>query len=162
MNKITRTRTIQAPAGRVWNILADFSNVYVFHPLVDSSHSTNGQDTGLGAKRQCDLYNGGIALEEITAFDPERRHMEIAVEDGPGPFLGMTGAFTVTPLDDQSFSVRAELAFGTRDGVNAGDLAAAMEGVVESVLKGLDDHAVIGAMIGSGGEHLSTPAAMPG
>jgi len=161
MIKITQNRTIQAPADRVWDILADFGGVHVFHPLVETSQTTNGQKTGLGAERRCDLYNGGVAVEEITSSDAERRHMEISVADGPGPFEAMKGWFTVTPLGEKSCEVRADMEFNVKDGAEANSLKAMMEGAVESVLKGLDDHAVAGAIVGSGGQHLSTSAAMP-
>ena len=161
MIKIAKNRTIQAPADRVWEILADFGGVHIFHPLVESSRITNGQNIGLGAERRCDLYHGGVAIEEITSFDAELRHLGISVADGPGPFDAMKGWFTVTPLGDKSCEVRAEMEFNVKDGAEANDLKTMMEGAVESVLKGLDDHAVVGAIIGSGGQHLSTPAAMP-
>jgi len=102
MTKITQNRTIQAPADRVWDILADFGGVHFFHPMVESSPITNGQDTGLGAKRRCELYNGTEVNEEITLFNPERRNLVIAVNAPSPPIETMTGEFTVTPRSDSS------------------------------------------------------------
>jgi ribosome-associated toxin RatA of RatAB toxin-antitoxin module len=163
MTKIIQIRTIQAPADRVWDILADFGGVHIFHPLVESSRIINGQDTGLGAERRCDLYNGGEAIEKITSFDAERRHLVITVRDGPGPMEAMTGELTVTPVDDNSSEVRAGMEYRLTGGVageavDAEMMRAMMDGAVESVLKGLDDHAVAGTIIGNDGEHMSTPA----
>jgi ribosome-associated toxin RatA of RatAB toxin-antitoxin module len=163
MTKITQIRTIQAPADRVWDILADFGGVHIFHPLVESSRIINGQDTGLGAERRCDLYNGGEAIEKITSFVAERRHLGITVRDGPGPMEAMTGELTVTPVDDNSCEVRADLQYRLKGGaageaVDAEMMRAMMDGVVETVLKGLEDHAVTGAIIGNAGEHVSTQA----
>ena len=84
MTSISLSRTIQAPADRVWDILADFGGVHLFHPMVESSPVTNGQDTGLGAERRCELYNGAEANEEITSFNPERRNLVITVHE-PAP-----------------------------------------------------------------------------
>lgn len=163
MTKLTLFRTIQAPADRVWDILAGFGDVHLFHPMVESATIINDQDTGHGAERRCELYNGTEAIEEITSFNPERRNMVIAVHEAPGPMEAMTGEFTVTPVDDNSCEVRADMEYRLKGGaageaVDAEMMRAMMNGVVESVLKGLDDHAVTGAIIGNGGEHLSTPA----
>ena len=130
--------------------------------MVESSPVTNGQDTGLGAERRCELYNGTKANEEITSFNPERRNLVITVHKPAPPMEAMTGGFTVTPRGDSSCEVRANMEYGLIGGAlgeeEVDGLRAMMDGVVESVLKGLDDHAVTGAIIGNGGKHLSTPA----
>jgi hypothetical protein len=158
MTKLTLSRTIQAPADRVWNILADFGGVHLFHPMVESSPVTNGQDTGLGARRRCELSNGTEVNEEITSFNPERRNLGITVLEPAPPMEAMTGEFTVTPRDDSSCEVLAIMEYSLIGGALGKEeidgLQAMMEDVVESVLNGLDNHAIIGNM----GKHLSTPA----
>jgi ribosome-associated toxin RatA of RatAB toxin-antitoxin module len=155
--KFTQFRTIQAPADRVWAKLADFGGVHLFHPIVESSPILNGQDTGLGAQRRCDLYNGAEVFEEVTSFNPQRRNLEITVLEPSGPIEAMTGQLTVTPRGDNSCEVRADMEYSLEAGAEVDGLRAMMEGAVESMLKGLDDHAVTGALIGEGGKNLSTP-----
>ena len=162
MTKLTLSRTIQAPADRVWDILADFGGVQNFHPMVDTSPITNGQNTGLGAERRCELYNGTKVNEEITSFNPGRRNIGITVNQPDAPITAMTGEFTVTPRGDSSCEVLAIMAYDLIDGALAKEqidgLRGMMEGAVESVLKGLDDHAVTGAIIGNGAMDQSAPA----
>jgi len=163
MTSFTKSRTIQAPANRLWEILADFGGVYLFHPLVESSPITNGRGTGLGAARTCHLYNGAEVAEEITSFDPERRHLAITVRDPSGPIQSMGGEFTVTPINDVSCEVTAVMEYSLKGGVIGKAVDALlfrrmMERTIENVLEGLDDHAVTGAVIGEGGKHLSAPS----
>ena len=162
MTKLTLSRTIHAPADRVWDILADFGGVHVFHPMVDASPITNGQDTGLGAERCCELYNGTKVNEEITSFNPEHRNIGITVNQPDPPIEAMRGEFTVTPSGDGSCEVLAIMEYGLIEGAlekeQVDGLRAMMEGVVENVLKGLDDHTVTGAIIGNGGMHQNAPS----
>jgi len=162
MTNLTLTRTIQAPASRVWDILADFGGVHIFHPMVDTSPITNGQDMGVGAKRRCELYNGTMVDEEITSFNPERRNIAITVSHPAAPIEAMAGEFTVTSQGDSSCEVLATMEYSLIDGAltkeQTDGMRGMMEGAVQSVLKGLDDHAVTGAIIGNGAMDQSTPA----
>ena len=162
MTNFTLSRTIQVPADRVWDILADFGSVHIFHPMVDASPITNGQDTGLGAKRRCELYNGTMVDEEVTSFSPERRNIAITVNQPTPPIEAMAGEFTVTPQGASSCKVIAIMEYNLIDGAltkeQTDGLRGMIEDVVKSVLKGLDDHAVTGAIIGNGGMHPSTSA----
>lgn len=64
MTRVTREIRIDAPAGRVWEVLADFGGVYRYNPNVASSHATSETRQGVGASRHCDLTTSGVTLEE--------------------------------------------------------------------------------------------------
>jgi uncharacterized protein YndB with AHSA1/START domain len=49
---------IDAPAGKVWQVLADIGTISRWNPGVVASHVTTDQTTGVGAGRHCDLLKG--------------------------------------------------------------------------------------------------------
>lgn len=53
----------------MWETLADFGNVHLFHTMVERSRLIGGRQCGLGAKRTCEFYDGrGRVEEEITGW----------------------------------------------------------------------------------------------
>ncbi len=68
MHTFRVTRDLDHSATAVWELLANFADTYVYHPVVAFSESVNGQRTGLGAQRRCDLYSGGSVQERIVAY----------------------------------------------------------------------------------------------
>jgi len=82
MPQFIAKKTINAPLNKVWPLLDNFENIHVFHPGVNQSSSLNGQAKGLGAKRQCDFYDGGFAQEEVVIYKPEQEFMTVSVYGG--------------------------------------------------------------------------------
>jgi len=54
MSTFETSITINATVKKVWDVLGDIGNIYVWNPGVVHSHSTNDK-VGLGATRHCDL-----------------------------------------------------------------------------------------------------------
>lgn len=75
MSTFTVTRIINAPKNLVWEKLADFGNISMFHPMVARSHLIGGETCVLGAKRVCEFYGGkDRAEEEITSWREGQVH----------------------------------------------------------------------------------------
>ncbi len=71
MTEIVRTRDIDAPAGRVWAVLADFASIAAWAPNVDHSCTMKVQTIGLGAVRR--VQTGRLTLlETVTTWEPGR------------------------------------------------------------------------------------------
>ena len=49
MTKVSAEIVIDAPAERVWEVLADFGSVYKWAPGVTESHSTSSNNSGADA-----------------------------------------------------------------------------------------------------------------
>jgi len=93
MRKITSNLAVEAPIERVWEVLADFGNVYKMSPGVMHSRSTSVQPNGEGATRHCDLKAMGASVEErITKYEAPG-HMEIDIYEWKKlPFMRRIGA----------------------------------------------------------------------
>ena len=81
MTSITREIRINAPKEKVWDALANFGDIYTFHPGVPKSYSTNNQSGGKGATRHCDL-GGGSSIEERVIEWKDGESMAIEIYDG--------------------------------------------------------------------------------
>lgn len=81
MTTIAREVWIDAPRDRVWEILADFGNVYLVNPIVTRSYLTSDQTHGVGTTRHCDLARMGARLEERIVGWEEGKSMRIQVYD---------------------------------------------------------------------------------
>ena len=65
--KLIIKKKINAPKNELWSYIADFSNIYRFHPLLSDSHFTNGSDScEIGSTRQCNMKDGGFIKEKMV------------------------------------------------------------------------------------------------
>lgn len=105
MNKITHEVWIDAPRQKVWDVLADFGNVYLTNPYITKSYLTSDQKTGVGTTRHCDLTLFGATVEERIIGWDEGRSIEIDIYDRKNlPVIKTQGAaFT---LQDENGGTR--------------------------------------------------------
>ncbi len=90
MHRFQVSKEIAHPLGRVWPLLDNFSNTYVFHPIVERSEAVGPATRGAGARRKCTLYDGGQVQEQITKYEPlEHRYKVEVVDHGPFPLRYM-------------------------------------------------------------------------
>jgi hypothetical protein len=69
--KINLHRKIKAPKENIWELLADFSNIHRFHPLLKSSGFIEGSCLAEpGATRQCSMLDGSYLKERILEWEP--------------------------------------------------------------------------------------------
>jgi len=157
MHRVTVSKVIDAPATKVWDLLADFENTYVYHPIVAHSKSLNGKSTGLGAQRQCDMYSGASVQEEITSFDRVNSTYEVTVTDhGPFPLTSMVVDIRVTPAPGNKAKVTYDGAFQPKFGPVGWLMAKLMMKrqfgtMFASLIDGVDTHLRTGRRIGKGG-----------
>ena len=81
--RLDRTITLDAPAGRVWQILADFGAIDRWSPVINHSASVDGPTSGVGATRACEV--AGIfpnVVERATEWD-EGRSLTFEIEGAP-------------------------------------------------------------------------------
>ena len=79
MTTIARTVWIDAPRQKVWDVLADFGNVYLTSPNIKKSYLTSEQETGVGTTRHCDLNMMGAQLEERIVGWEEGQSLKINI-----------------------------------------------------------------------------------
>ena len=61
MNQVKSQIVIDAPVEQVWEILADFGEVYRWAPSVTKSYSTSDDNSGPEASRHCDIAGLGAS-----------------------------------------------------------------------------------------------------
>ena len=109
LDEMSATRTANAPAAAVWNVLADYQNISAYTGQVKTSVLEGEQATGVGAVRTCELAPMGATREVVTGWvDGESITME--VEAKGMPVKGSVTTFSVKAVDDTS----SELTMATR------------------------------------------------
>ncbi len=157
MSTAKLTRTINAPASKIWTVLSDFSNIQIFHPNVQDVDQLGEVDRGLGAARRCNFYGGGSAVEKIISWDDERQFFTCTVTEIAAPILDVTAGMGVKKIDSQRSEVHIEMNYVPKWGIlgkimDVLMLRMAMRHTFNKVLKGLQLHVETGQLIGKGGK----------
>lgn len=99
MTTVKKSIIIQAPTEEVWNVLADFGGIQVFHPGLHASRQLTASNSGLGAERQCDLDDSGTWIRERIIDWTDGQSFTLEIFDGKKtpPFRTATTSFSVTP-----------------------------------------------------------------
>ena len=105
---------VQAPAEKVWAVLADFSAVDTWVPLVTESYVIGNNDRGVGVRRRCNLERFGEINELVTEWD-EGRSLSYQVSS-LGPLQSSQNSWTLIDIDETSCKVVLELDYDMRFG----------------------------------------------
>jgi carbon monoxide dehydrogenase subunit G len=158
MHQVTITREVPFPVEKVWPVINDFENIYVFHPNVEKSISLNGQSCGLGAERECQFYDGTAVQERVVSHDAANKTYRVEITDpGPFPTNKMTADITVQETTPGKSRVTFDMAFQVKYGpvgwvMGAVMMKPKMDTIISSVLAGLETHIETGRIVGKGGE----------
>lgn len=101
MAGIHRTRTIAAPAGEIWNVLADFGSISSWADNVDHSCILFSGPGGavLGTARRVQVKRDAL-VERITEFDPPRV-LAYDIDGLPKRLRRVTNRWTLAPADGE-------------------------------------------------------------
>ena len=151
------TLCINAPSSKIWAALSDFSNIQMFHPNVKDVDQLSEVDRGIGAARRCNFYNGGSAVEKITAWDDERRSFTCTVTEISAPIKDITSSMWVEEIDPHRSKVHIEMEYTPTWGIfgkilNVLVLRFALQSTFKKVLTGLQTHLETGKLIGKNGK----------
>lgn len=93
--KVTETMTIAASPEAVWKRVGDFSALHGWHPVVESSETTAGNEPG--SIRTLHLKGGGAIVEELTKYSTEERRLSYKMKDpGPLPVTNYSSTLSVS------------------------------------------------------------------
>jgi len=91
MDTINFETSINAPKEKVWEILADFSGIHKWAPLVTNSISITSANNGLGCERSCEIQNMGSLRERVIEWNEgEGYKVEVATIPGTPVKSGFT------------------------------------------------------------------------
>ncbi|MFZ5523544.1 MAG: SRPBCC family protein [Pseudomonadota bacterium] len=72
MSTLHHEIVIDAPVGRVWQVLNDLESVRYYNPLVQTVQIISPDKSGVGAARHCVFKDGKFAKERVTASTPQQ------------------------------------------------------------------------------------------
>jgi len=94
--KVTETVTIAAPPETVWQRIKNFDALPSWHPAVESSATTAGNETG--SLRTLQLKGGGTIVEELTRYSVPDHSFAYRMKDpGPLPVSNYSAIISVNP-----------------------------------------------------------------
>jgi len=115
---VTTKQIVEAPLSSVWASWDKFADVSKFHPgVADSYLVERSSETGLGAKRQCDLTDGKTYLKEkIIGYKPERQ-MVIDIYESNAPIKKAVVTIDFKPLSADRTEVNLHMDFTPKLGL---------------------------------------------
>ncbi len=151
MSVVEKHVEIDAPAERVWEVLADFGEVEKWSPTVTHSALVGELANGVGSERSCALTGIGDITERVIAWDGGKG---FTIEIFGAPIVkSLRSAWSIEGRGDQTVvSVRAEFEPNVIPDAGAPDEAAIIAGInetVEQTLAGLRHHVQTGELVGT-------------
>lgn len=117
MTIIEKEAVIDRTKAEVWEILADYGNIYRFNPNVKASHCTSDIANGLGATRQCELQPMGVVQERIIRWVEGRSYtVEIYEGEKVPPFQQCIATLSVEREGDYQTRVRFVIQYDLKYG----------------------------------------------
>ena len=102
-------RVIDVPVDRAWELLSDFSHVHLIHPIVETVDQQSVDGRGLGAVRQCNMYDGNYALERIIAWDEAHRSYKVQLIDSSLPVKSILATLSVQDAGNDKSKLLVEM-----------------------------------------------------
>jgi carbon monoxide dehydrogenase subunit G len=92
--KVVETIAIDAPPAKVWGIIANFDALKAWHPAVEQSPASKGNEEG--SVRELTLKGGGALTETLEAHDAAKMRYSYRAKDGGAlPVTNYTSTITV-------------------------------------------------------------------
>lgn len=112
---VENTSRFNVPANKVWQALEDFEAVAKFSPEIETSPLTNGQNSGIGAKRSCNFFDGTKIVEEIIELK-EGESLTVVLTDHTMPLKSAIATMRVVPVTDTSCDITIAMDFVVKGG----------------------------------------------
>jgi ribosome-associated toxin RatA of RatAB toxin-antitoxin module len=160
MQTISKTVTMAIPATKIWEIISDFQRADRYHPMVEKVDQIGTKETGLGAMRVCKMYDKSSVKEEVTHWI-DGQEFTVKLTEGSFPFKSANGILKLMPSGAGHSKVTLTMEFDMKYGIVGKAMAAVMmkpmmKKMFGHVLKGLNDHASTGQVVGKGGVLLAS------
>ncbi len=139
-----RSLDIDATPDAVWSVAGRFMHIDEFAPLVDSVDAlTEGEDR-VGSKRRCHFDNGTSVVEEVTAWEPNRKYRVRLSDMAALPLVEAHADVAVEALDNGGTKVIWGMDYRVKFGpfgwlLGQTVMKRALGKVIDGNLKGLAD-----------------------
>ncbi|MBK8017096.1 MAG: SRPBCC family protein [Betaproteobacteria bacterium] len=101
MQRVQRSAIIDAPIGRVWEILRDFNSHTEWHPIVASSSIEGGEPSDrVGCVRSFVLRDGAHVREQLIALSDREHRFTYCILDADVPLERYVATVQLKPVTD--------------------------------------------------------------
>jgi len=155
MGNVTVSRTLGHAVGRVWSVLEDFGGIHRWSAGVESSPIDPATpERGVGAVRNCHLYDGNHIEERVTE-SIEDEALGIDIVSTSMPLRSANARFALEATSDGGTEVTMTMDYVVKFGVvgkamNALMLERMMTKSLTNLLAALDEHLKTGNLIEKG------------
>ena len=101
MTEVNVTKSINAPAAKVWEKVSSFRDIENFSPIERSVVEGNGA----GATRTCYMPDGAEINEVLSQVDSNNMQIQYKITEGPFPVTGYISTVSVSSIDGSSCTV---------------------------------------------------------
>ena len=148
MSNVRVSKRVKVPAGRVWEVLSDYGNIYKFHPKVKASSILTGNDRGLGAKRRCEFHDKSSVVEEITEWE-EGKGFSLVLSEISMPLKRAEASMRVAPLGSDASTVTISMDYDVKYGpmgrlMDLMMMRGMMRKMFSQLIEGLEEYALSG------------------
>ena len=155
MNKFKADIEIDAPRSKVWEVVADLSQIQNYSAGVAKSFYTSENREGVGASRHCDLKPFGAVEEAILEWkDGESYKIAIVPGKGAPPIKNAYGRFTIHDAGETArveFELGWDMKFGPVGAImNAMMVKSQFKKALSGTLAGLKHFCETGESVDSG------------
>jgi|GEM_PF-234958 len=153
MALVTATREVRFPVSEVWTVLDDFGGIHRWSAGVEASPIIEGTpSSGVGAERNCALYDGNHILERVTE-SRENEKLSIEVVETSMPMKSAVAEFTLQPTAAGGTRVTMSMDYIVKFGplgqlMDLMMMKRMMNATLGRILGALDHHLATGELVG--------------
>lgn len=107
--------TINAPAAKVWEKVANFGDLGAFHPAVAKTEILSGTNNTKGAARLLTLGDGGTVNETLTNYDAASMSYSYIITESVLPVSHYSATIDVNPVSANVTEVVWNANFARKD-----------------------------------------------
>jgi len=142
----------KAPVERIWEVIANYGDIHLYHPKVKSAPILTDNDKGVGAKRRCEFYDKSSVVEEVTDWNEGSSISVVLSEMTSMPLKRADATIQVEPLDSKTSLLSIDMNFAVKWGpfgwiMGKMMIKPMMKKMFTNVLKGLEYYAVTGKAV---------------
>ena len=138
MATFTLTQRVNAPIDTTWSLWDDYGNIDIFHPGLSQSFLLDSSpQTGVGAKRQCDMSDGKNWIkEEIIEYEKGSKIVLNAYE-GTMPLKKAVAGFYFKAINMKETQITFVMNFETKMGILGKLMTPMIKGKLSKVMMGV-------------------------
>src|SRR5215510_14849246 len=101
LQRVVRSTVIDAPIGRVWQVLRDFNSHDQWHDVVETSRIEGGEASSqVGCVRNFSLRDGNRIREQLLTLDDREHKSTYCILEATVPLSRYVATVTLKPVTD--------------------------------------------------------------